>query len=89
MRSHHRTCAGKYLLRQTQQGLQFVQLSARNQNDGPRMSAQKLPEQDIQPRIFDGPEKVRNMSDLCRCFVVMSTAVATHCARDASRDIKP
>ena len=38
-------------------GLQLVQLSARTQNDGLRMLAQKLPEQDNQPTIIDGPEK--------------------------------
>ena len=89
MCSHHQTCAGKYLFPQTQQGLEFVQLSARNQNDGARMLAQRLPEQDNQPKIFDGPERARNISNLCRCYVVMSTAVAIHCTRDASRDIKP
>src|SRR5271170_392096 len=52
-------------------GLPFVQLSARVQNDGPRMLAQRLPERDNQPRIIDGPENVRNISDFCRCFVVM------------------
>jgi len=89
MCSHHQTCAGKYLFQQTQQGLEFVQRSARNQNDGARMLAQRLPEQDNQPKIFDGPERARNISNLCRCHVVMSTAVAIHCTRDASRDIKP
>jgi hypothetical protein len=69
--SHQRTSAEKYLFPQTQQGLQFVQLSARTQNDGPRMLAQKLPEQDNQPRIIDGPEKVGNISSLLRCVIVM------------------
>ena len=78
MCSHHQTCAGKYLFQQTQQGLEFVQRSARNQNDGARMLAQRLPEQDNQPKIFDGPERARNISNLCRCHVVMSTAVAIH-----------
>jgi hypothetical protein len=36
------------------------------------MLAQRLPERDNQPRIIGGPEKVRNISDFCRCFVVMS-----------------
>src|SRR5208282_6008234 len=50
----------------------FVQLSARTQNDGPRLLAQKLPERDNQPRIIDGPERVRNITSLFRCFTVMS-----------------
>src|SRR5208282_2451714 len=70
--SHQRASAGKYLFPQTQQGLQFVQLSARTQNDGPRLLAQKLPERDNQPRIIDGPERVRNITSLFRCFTVMS-----------------
>ena len=52
--------------------MQFVQLSARTQNDGPRLLAQKLPERDNQPRIIDGPERVRNITSLFRCFTVMS-----------------
>jgi hypothetical protein len=60
--SHQRTSAGKYLFPQTQQGFQIVQPSARTQNDGPRMLAQTLPEQDNQPTIIDGPEKSRNIS---------------------------
>src|SRR5271166_4300874 len=62
----------QYLFPQTQQGLQFVQLSARTQNDGPRLLAQKLPERDNQPRIIDGPERVRNITSLFRCLTVMS-----------------
>jgi hypothetical protein len=58
MCSHQRTGAGKYLFPQTQQGLQIVQPSARAQIDGLRKLAQGLPEQDIQPKIFDGPERV-------------------------------
>ena len=89
MCSHHQTCAGKYLFPQTQQGLESSNWSARNQNDGARKLAQRLLEQDNQPKIFDGPEKARNISNLCRCYVVMSTAVAIHGTRDASRDMKP
>ena len=40
------------------------------QNDAPRKLAQRLPEQDNQPRIIDGPERVRNISNLslvCPC----------------------
>ena len=47
----------KIIIPQTQQNLQIVQPSARTQNDGPRMLAQTLPEQDNQPTIIDGPEK--------------------------------
>lgn len=72
MCSHRGTSAGKYLFAHTQPGLQIVQPGARTQNDGPQKLAQELPEQDNQPRIFDGRERVRNVSDLCRCSVVMS-----------------
>ncbi len=40
------------------------------------MLAQKLPKQDNQPRIFDGPGRARNISNLCRCFAVMSDRMA-------------
>jgi hypothetical protein len=72
MCSHQRTGAAKYLFPQTPQGLQIVQPSARAQIDELRKLAQGLSEQDNQLRIFDDPKRVRNISDLYRCFVVMS-----------------
>ena len=89
MCSHRGTSAGKYLFTHTRRGLRIVHPRARTQIDGLRKLAQELPEQDNQPKIFDGPERARNISNLCRCHVVMSTAVAIHCTRDASRGIKP
>ena len=68
MCSHHRSCAGKYLFRQKQKGWQVAQPSARTQNGALRKLAQKLPEQDNQPKIIDGLKEIREINNISPCL---------------------